>query len=102
MSAQWIDLGSDVWAKFYTCIHKEPEHSGALIRFGGGPEDNDGFDRDNICVGSIRWCAECKGPTWELHSIDPLHVEPSIQTNCRNPNHGSRHGFIREGKWVEA
>ena len=38
---------------------------------------------------------ECPGPTWELHSLDPLHVEPSVKTT-------SHHGFIRDGKWVPA
>ncbi len=33
--------------------------------------------------------------TWELHSLDPLHVEPSLLCGC-----GS-HGFIRAGAWVE-
>jgi hypothetical protein len=37
------------------------------------------------------------GPFWQLISEDPLHVEPSIhrlECGC--------HGFIREGKWVNA
>lgn len=34
---------------------------------------------------------------WTLHSVDPLHVEPSILcTVCGD------HGFIREGRWVRA
>ncbi len=34
---------------------------------------------------------------WQLYSLDPIHVEPSIA--CRSC---SNHGFIRNGKWVNA
>jgi hypothetical protein len=33
---------------------------------------------------------------WSLVSLDPLHVEPSILCSC------GRHGFVRDGRWVEA
>jgi len=45
-------------------------------------------------------------PTWvasgiqshEFHSADPLHTEPSIlASDCCG-----KHGWIRDGKWVEA
>lgn len=38
---------------------------------------------------------------WTLHSLDPLHIEPSIQTYDTEgkPNH---HGWIRNGKWEGA
>jgi hypothetical protein len=35
---------------------------------------------------------------WDLISLEPLHVEPSIQ--FLNPS--CCHGYIREGKWVNA
>ena len=88
---RWIDLGSGVYARFTSCLHER--RSGALIRF-GGDINNDPWDED-VCCGGISWCAECPGPTWELHSLDPLHVEPSVKTT-------SHHGFIRDGKWVPA
>lgn len=31
---------------------------------------------------------------WTLHSIDPLHIEPSVA--CGSCGH---HGFIRNGQW---
>jgi len=34
---------------------------------------------------------------WAVHSLDPLHVEPSVL--CRQCGD---HGFIRDGKWVVA
>lgn len=42
--------------------------------------------------------ARCQGnPTWEVLSMDPLTLSPSILClRCGN------HGFIREGKWVPA
>jgi hypothetical protein len=93
----WIDLGSNVYAKLHTCSHRDGP-SGALVRFGGEPDD-DGYDRDDVCVGAISWCSECSGATWELRSLDPLHVEPSVQTTCHD--HAPHHGFIREGVWQE-
>lgn len=33
---------------------------------------------------------------WELVSLEPLHVEPSIRCDCGD------HGFIRDGRWVSA
>lgn len=98
MSADWVDVGSGVYYKTHTCPHRE-ESSGALIRYGGGPDD-EGYDRDDVCVGSISWCSDCSGPTWELVSLDPLHVEPSIRTTCRE--HPEHHGWIRDGRWTDA
>ncbi len=34
---------------------------------------------------------------WTVHSLDPLHIEPSVL--CRTCGH---HGFIRGGEWVPA
>ncbi len=36
------------------------------------------------------------GPTWQLVSKEPLHLEPSFLCSC------GHHGFIREGKWIQA
>lgn len=33
---------------------------------------------------------------WQLHSLDPLHIEPSVLCSCGD------HGFIRDGRWVPA
>jgi len=30
---------------------------------------------------------------WQVVSLDPLHIEPSLLCSCGN------HGFIRNGKW---
>lgn len=39
---------------------------------------------------------------WELHSLEPLHLEPSIQMYTLNGRTKSFHGWIRNGKWVSA
>lgn len=101
--SEWHHIGQQgdesVYISFHTCSHTDLEHSGCLVRFGGEIED-DGYGRadEGICVGAINWCSECSGATWELHSLDPLHVEPSVA--CRT--HPHHHGWIREGKWVSA
>lgn len=47
------------------------------------------------------------GPYWQLVSLDPLHIEPSIQfmRHDKATNtwvNGCCHGFIRNGQWVPA
>lgn len=32
-------------------------------------------------------------PKWEVKSLDPLHLEPSLLCGCGN------HGWIRNGRW---
>lgn len=94
----WVSVGSGVWYKLHTCSHAHHQTpSGALIRFGGEQED-EGYDRDDICVGGISWCSECQGKTWKLESLNPLHVEPSIEMTCHK--HPKHHGHIRNGQWV--
>jgi hypothetical protein len=36
-----------------------------------------------------------KNARWKVLSLEPLTLEPSIQTGCC-------HGYIREGKWISA
>jgi hypothetical protein len=40
-------------------------------------------------------------PLWQVISLDPLHIEPSI---LMTPGKGGcgLHGFIRDGRWVPA
>lgn len=42
---------------------------------------------------------------WQLHSLEPLHVEPSILCNAPSGPDGAKcadHGFIRDGRWEGA
>lgn len=52
------------------------------------------------CGGSVTFdvpqAQGISGPRWTLHSLDPLHLEPSIRCGC------GHHGWIREGQWVSA
>jgi hypothetical protein len=36
------------------------------------------------------------GARWQLVSLDPLHIEPSVLCSCGD------HGFIRDGHWIPA
>lgn len=83
-----VDLGSGHWARFTV-------RGGARVGFfhvhpaaGGGR-----IPEGEPCAGSVTFA----GPEarWILHSLDPLHVEPSILCSC------GRHGFVRGGKWEE-
>jgi hypothetical protein len=62
-----------------------PEHVGAIVAF------------DDACEGVIHWWRRPgeEGPVWQLVSLDPLHVEPSVQCHT----HPEHHGWIRDGRW---
>lgn len=56
---------------------------------------------ENHRVLDMAFNGEKKTPVWQLHSLDPLHIEPSIQMYDTNLQ-PSYHGFIRNGRWVQA
>lgn len=71
----------------WTYIEGEKEPAGCLFAHhkpGGG-----------WCIGGFQWKPRQPGPLWELHSLEPLHVEPSILCHTCG-----EHGFIRDGKWI--
>lgn len=40
---------------------------------------------------------------WQVISLDPIHVEPSImRQGAKNGTDHDHHGFIRAGRWVAA
>lgn len=45
-------------------------------------------------------------PVWQLLSLEPLHIEPSIQMYLYDKDKKelvkSHHGYIRNGRWVNA
>lgn len=51
----------------------------------------------NTCLGGIQFDipvnANAAGAKWQLVSLEPLHVEPSLACHCGD------HGYIRDGKW---
>lgn len=90
-----VDLGGGVWAVWGA-------HHGAR-----GSSDLDHLLIWHWCTES-RWVAEGRPhaePHWvlagaETHTLvsrDPLHLEPSLYW----PDCCGKHGFIREGRWVE-
>jgi hypothetical protein len=40
-------------------------------------------------------------PTWQVISLDPLHLEPSLLCDPQRGGCGD-HGFIRNGRWESA
>lgn len=57
------------------------------------PDDPD--DRE-WCLGAFQWRKpdeRTHGPLWDLHSLDPLDVSPSLLCGC------GAHGFIERGGW---
>jgi len=56
-----------------------------------------------MCAGIVRWIKsgddeKYNRPIWDIIQRNPLTLDPSIQ--C--PRHPESHGYIREGKWVNA
>lgn len=84
---------------------------GRMLRFTiakqGGPaigaveEHPDQRDPSNVCAGSLMFDTpegrQFHGPYWQIVQEEPLTLSPSVLcTQCGN------HGFIRDGKWIEA
>ena len=96
-----VDLGSGVTARLLGVnsdavnaagerIYPDdvPEFVAAIVAFPGG------------CEGVIHWWKRPQDDEtlWTLYSLDPLHVEPSVQCTL----HPEHHGFIRNGRWEQA
>lgn len=65
-------------------------------------------DDGEVCEGAVLFDtpenhrgSDAGRPLWQVHSLDPLHIEPSI---LMSPDKGGcgLHGFIRDGRWVPA
>jgi len=120
----WTDLGLDhsykflIWGPDFdiaenaakwghlSILIKQQPIVGAIVRhrcpnyheYAADPE------RDGWHAGAIHFKTELtvaaawEGPKWDVHSWQPLHIEPSLQSHypC------SDHGFIRGGRWERA
>lgn len=52
---------------------------------------------DEWCIGGFQWRSPNPAANWTLVSLSPLHVEPSIHClTC------GEHGWVRDGKWIQA
>lgn len=86
-----LDLGHDVRIMF-------------TVRADGGPRvgliESHRSPDGRECGGSVTFdvpeAEGLRGPRWTVHSMDPLHIEPSVLCSC------GHHGWIRGGAWVPA
>jgi hypothetical protein len=74
------------------------EYDGEIVGLTEGHTDQNG----NPCFGFVafkhtRWVDNANRPQWTIESAKPLTLTPSIL--CRTCG---KHGYIREGKWVNA
>lgn len=90
--------------------HGSPDHGGdtlvGIIHWHPRPDGQPGDLDEGMCGGAVLFVrstspSEAQRPIWELHSLDPLHLEPSILCNAAKGGCGS-HGWIRDGRWVPA
>lgn len=111
--AKRIDLGSGHSFQYVTGHEQQTPYSVTTA---------DGVTHENL-IGIIEWHLdlderECggsvlfagyartrpdgtKGPEWQVNSLDPLDLSPSIHCHPDSGGCGS-HGYIREGRWVDA
>lgn len=89
-----LDLGDGHVAKFFT--RKDVKRAGLFIVHPAA--GNSHIPKGEPCAGSVNFDLPVnEGQTvWQVHSMDPLHIEPSVLCSCGD------HGFIREGRWVPA
>lgn len=73
----------------------ESEPYGAHIWHRPGPYKHEPSATPGWCLGTIQW-RRARAPLWELHSLAPLTVTPSILCGC------GAHGFITQGTWIAA
>lgn len=89
MPAHELDLGNGHRAEFTADSQGD---FGGLIHYHPRP------DGQGECAGSVTFRGRgTRGqPEWDVLSLDPLTLSPSIL--CRTCN---VHGWIREGQWVD-
>lgn len=88
----WLD---DAHAVEFTYRDGQAEPIGAILWHRPRNPKPEPSATSGWCAGGFQWDGTL-GPNWALHSLSPLHVEPSIQCGC------GEHGFIRGGKWEPA
>lgn len=59
-----------------------------------------------LCSGAVTFdFLPGPGPRWQVQSLDPLTISPSVLCTWKDTPDGpvcGDHGFIREGRWVRA
>lgn len=90
-----IDLGHGVKAIFFRS-YASKKIIGAILTHPKSPQCTYGaFFENGQCSGAIYWDEVTDRPQWKLKSLNPLHVDPSVQCKCK-----AWHGFIHDGKSV--
>lgn len=91
-----IDLGHDVLVHF--TVRGEDETVVGLIETHPTP---DGQGCHGGVVFDVPEAEGLNGARWQLVSLDPLHIEPSVLCGSASiPGSGcGHHGFIRNGRW---
>jgi hypothetical protein len=84
-----VDLGHDV--RVTLTVRTEGGPPIGLVESHRAP---DGTERGGSVTFDVPEAEGLRGPRWQVVSLDPLHIEPSILCSC------GHHGFIREGRWV--
>lgn len=81
LNPQYDGASEDRWGLIVSHIHADGEVCEGVVTFDGELQRRYGG----------------KAPRWTVHSLDPLHLEPSIlRQEC------GLHGWIRGGRWVPA
>ena len=90
---EWIDIGSDHHMAFFSW--HEVAHAGVMVKHPSKGQNH--IPAGDLCMGSIGFdLPETKGMSggkWQVQSMDPLTVSPSLLCSCGN------HGYIRNGRW---
>ena len=103
----WFYLGDLHWYKFVTCSLVGDATGG----YHGIIQPH--MDRySNWCGGGVTFAGHehpgHQGATWDVFSLDPLHISPSLLCGSKLYRSGhpdetcGDHGFIRVGRWVKA
>ena len=88
-----LDLGNGYTGYLFACSEAHPHPSGYA-----GVTVRHATPDGNQCGHIATWDgSHDPDHTWELVSIDPLHIEPSILCHTCGD-----HGWIRNGQWVKA
>lgn len=94
-----LDFGSGVKANFFV-VGDDEERGGIIVMH----RHADG----EVCVGSVNFDTPLMRekfpdkPKWQVHSMDPLTISPSVLQRSGPGMTECLHGFIREGRWVGA
>lgn len=86
------DIGGGVRISYFVAGESE-ERAGIFVMH----EHLDG----ELCVGSVNFDLPINAGrvTWQVYSLDPLHLEPSIRQSSGPEMMTCLHGFIRDGRW---